>query len=387
MIGNTPNGIVDVKAARVALACTAWLRQTQKTIVSIGRGRQMPKSMKRREFLGLAGAALISAPKISVAQTAPGKKLRIVVVANRYHEADGLMAALNNQMKQNLSVSYPYNIAPRQAASFLLPPQNSPTPRCLIDVKKTSSDTDATATMEIWCIDDLANTKGESGAKVTAMKKITDYGPAPDGVIAFGTAGFPGLMSNDGCATIGGTIFIHNAAKDVAGFEGGSWTWPDKPENMGALIPSKTPASFFSSVSADPVTLVAINLEMIAPQNRPASVLQLIIAPDAVGISSVNIPDIPGNGAGAAYCSIDTTAIKQAQGKGATNITSVETTHGVIRSMWPDAPFIYVTAIPNRVCHFPDEAQNIYGQEFPSSHNAGVALKHVIPYFVSAIAP
>ena len=44
------------------------------------------------------------------------------------------------------------------------------------------------------------------------------------------------------------------------------------------------------------------------------------------------------------------------------------------------------TAIPNRVCHFPDEAQNIYAQEFPSSHNAGVALKHVMSYFVSAIA-
>jgi hypothetical protein len=109
-------------------------------------------------------------------------------------------------------------------------------------------------------------------------------------------------------------------------------------------------------------------------------VLQLIIAPDAVGISSVNIP------AGAPYCEIDTNSIVAAQAAGATNISSVETTHGVIRSKWPDAPFIYVTAIPNRVCHFPDEASGNYGQEFPSSHNAGIALKYVIPYFVSAIA-
>lgn len=215
------------------------------------------------------------------------------------------------------------------------------------------------------------------------MDAITKYGPAPDGVVAFGTAGYPGLASNDGCATIGGTIFIHDAANDVAGYQGGSWAWSDF---MDTLVPSKTPASFFSSVAADQKTLGAISLEMIAPQNHPAGVLQLMIAADAVGISSVNIPYIPGNGAGAAYCSIDTTAIKQAQAKGATNITSVETTHGVIRSMWQDAPFIYVTAIPNRVCHFPDEASGIYGQEFPSSHNAGVALKYVTPYFVSAIA-
>jgi hypothetical protein len=152
------------------------------------------------------------------------------------------------------------------------------------------------------------------------------------------------------------------------------------------LWPSKTPASFFLGVAADQKTLAAISLEMIAPQNHPAGVLQLIIAPDAVGISSVNIPYIPGNGASAAYCGIDSGAIKLAQQAGATNITSVETTHGVIRSMWDYAPFIYVTAIPNRVCHFPDEASGIYGQEFPSSHNAGIALKYVIPSFVGAIA-
>jgi hypothetical protein len=69
---------------------------------------------------------------------------------------------------------------------------------------------------------------------------------------------------------------------------------------------------------------------MIAPQNRPANVLQLIVAADAVGISSVNIP------AGAQYCDIDTGAIAKAQAAGAKNVTSVETTHGVIRSKWPE---------------------------------------------------
>jgi hypothetical protein len=346
----------------------------------------MSKSMKRREFLGLAGAALISAPKIAVAQTAPGKTLRIVVVANKNYEADGLMAALSNQMKQSPNLSYPYKVASPQVPTYPPPPQDNSNPRCLIDIRKNPTDKAGVATMEIWCIDDLANTKGDSGAKVTAMDAITKYGPYPDGVVAFGTAGYPDVASNDGCATIGGTIFIHNAARDVAGYQGGSWAWPNKPGNMGALVPSKTPASFFSSVAADQNTLDAISLEMIAPQIHPAGVLQLITAPDAVGISSVNIPFIQGNGAGAAYCSIDTTAINKAREKGATNITSVETTHGVIRSMWDNAPFIYVTAIPNRVCHFPDEAYQIYAQEFPSSHNAGIALKHVIPYFVSSIS-
>jgi hypothetical protein len=337
--------------------------------------------LNRRAFLATAGVTLISAPTVLRAQTTTSKKLRIVVVANRNHEADGLMAALCNQMAHSLNLSAPYNVDwPRWLRVDSTPPAPpTPTrdpgvPRCLIDVFASASATaPIIATMEIWCIDDLAVTSGDSGKKVAAMKQITNYtNPAsdPDGVIAFGTAAYPGLVSNDGCAAIGGTIFIHDASNGAPG----SWSWPG---HMDMLIPSKTPASFFSSVSADQATLVAINSEMIAPQNHPASVLQLIIAADAVGISSVNEPP--------PYCEADSNSIAKAQQHGATNITSVETTHGVIRSMW-DKPFIYVTAIPNRVCHFSDEAQNVYAQEFPSSHNASVALKHVIPYFVSAIA-
>ena len=130
--------------------------------------------MKRREFLGLAGAALISVPKISIAQTNPSKTLRIVVVANRYHEADGLMAALCNQMAHSPDLSAPYNVdwprwprVPIRSTS----PKDSGKPRCLIDVFKAPSDKAPTATMEIWCIDDLANTGGDSGKKVTAMNK------------------------------------------------------------------------------------------------------------------------------------------------------------------------------------------------------------------------
>jgi hypothetical protein len=342
--------------------------------------------MKRRDFLGLAGATLISAPAVSWGATP--KTLRVVVVANVYHEGDGLMAAVCNQMTHSPNLSAPYSQVggtrgyvdwprwPRSKTNPPPPPKDSGVPRCLIDIFKAPSDTAPTATMEIWCIDDLANTSGNSGAKITTMDQITNYTnppSTPDGVIAFGTAGYPGLPSNDGCAAIGGTIFIHDASNGAPG----GWSWPG---NMDTLVPSKTPASFFTSVAADQKNLDAISLEMIAPRVRSAGVLQLLIAVDAVGISSVNIPT------GVLYCDVDTNSITQAQAHGATNITSVETTHGVIRSKWPDAPFIYVTAISNRVCHFPDEAMNNYAQEFPSSHNAGVALKHVIPYFVGAIA-
>src|ERR1700731_3020410 len=64
----------------------------------------------RRAFLTSAGATLISAPTVLRAQTTPSKKLRIVVVANRNHEADGLMAALCNQMAHSPKLSAPYNV-------------------------------------------------------------------------------------------------------------------------------------------------------------------------------------------------------------------------------------------------------------------------------------
>jgi len=334
--------------------------------------------LNRRAFLATAGATLIGAPTTLRAQTTSSKKLRIVVIANRNHEADGLMAALCNQMTHSTFLSAPYNVDwPRWLRVQANPP--APTrdpglPRCLIDVfASPSPDATPAATMEIWCIDDLAVTSGNSGKKVIAMQQITNYTkPAsdPDGVIAFGTAGYPGDTVNDGCATIGGTVFIHDASNGAPG----SWSWPS---HMDTLIPSKTPASFFSTVAADQKTLDAISLEMIKPKNNPANVLQLIIAPDAVAVSSVNAPP--------PYCDADKNSIAKAQQAGATNVTSVETTHGVIRSMW-DAPFMYVTAIPNRVCFFDQEARNVYAQEFPSSHNAGIALKYVIPSFVSAIA-
>ncbi|QOZ50517.1 hypothetical protein [Bradyrhizobium sp. CCBAU 53338] len=324
--------------------------------------------LDRRVFLATAGATLIAAPTASLGQTTPNKRLRIVVVANRYHEADGLTVALCNQMAHSTSLSFPHDVVwPR---TFPPDPNLSSKPRCLIDVKKQPSDTDPSASMEIWCIDDIANVKGDSGAKVAAMKTITDFGPAPDGVIAFGTGGYPGDVSYDGCATIGGTIFMHDASNGAPG----SWSWPGY---MDTLVPSKIAGSFFSSVAADQKMLDAISLEMIKPKNNPAKVLELLIAPDAVAVCSVNEPP--------PYCDADKNSIAIAQQKGATNITSVETTHGVIRSMW-DAPFMYVTAIPNRVCKFDEEARGIYAQEFPSSHNAGIALKYVIPSFVSAIA-
>lgn len=336
--------------------------------------------MQRRYFLGLLGAAIVAPPNVSFAQapasSAATKTLRIVVIANTYYEGDGLMTALCNRMARNANLDVPRDTMwPRKA------PQTDADiirrPRCLIDAGTQNGN--ATAVIEIWCLDDLMAANISHGAtdnKAKCMGIITEYGSAPAGVVAFGTAGYPDDLSYNGCATIGGTIFIRDAANDGGPIHS-NWTWPG---NMGVLVPSKTPPVFFAHVLADQQTMLTINSQMLTVPVNPASKPRLVIAPDAIAISSVNIPK------DTEFAPVDLKAIAAAKAAGAINITSVETTHGVIRAQWPDVPFIYVTAIPNRVGHFQDEARNNYPQELVSTHNAGIALKHVMPHFVEAIA-
>jgi hypothetical protein len=339
--------------------------------------------MKRRDFLGLFGATLIASPRVSLGQTpaAPPtpKQLRIVVVANTYYEGDGLMTALCNRMARNAYVDVPVDVLwPRLPTTTTLGDSDKK-PRCRLTVRAPAGN--ATAMVEIWCLDDLMPSNivhGASDNKAAAMGIITAYGngTAPDGVVAFGTAGYPDDISYDGCASVGSTIFIRDAAHDGGPLHS-NWSWPN---NMGVLVPSKTPATFFRNVIIDPQTVLKINSQMLSVPVNPSSKPRLVIASDAVAISSVNIPS------GTEFGPVDLKAIAAAKAAGATNIASVETTHGVIRAQWTDAPFIFVTAIPNRVGHFSDEAGGNYPQEFASTHNAGIALNHVIPHFVGAIA-
>jgi hypothetical protein len=344
--------------------------------------------MKRRDFLGLLGATLVSSPTVSLGQTAPPapgtRPLRIVVVANTYYEGDGLMAVLCNRWARNPKLHVPGDMTwPRPVADLAaVPPVPvDPRPRCRIIAEGQTGT--ATASVEIWCLDDLmdkALNHGFSDNKEKAMAAIKTYVPPggvvtpPDGVVAFGTAAFPDIVPYDGCATVGSTIYVRDAKMDGPG-EHSNWSW----DGFDKLIPSKTPASFFKNVLADAPTLLKINSEMLTVPVNPSSKTRLILAADGVAVSTVNIPhDTP-------YALVDQKTVAAAQQAGATNVTSVETTHGVIRAQWPDTPFIYVTAIPNRITHFPDEAQGNYAQEFASVHNAGIALNHIMPYFVAAL--
>src|ERR1700680_4326855 len=116
--------------------------------------------MKRRDFLGLLGATLVSSPNVSLGQTpAPTtgtRPLRIVVVANTYYEGDGLMAVLCNRWARNTKLGVPGDMSwPRPVADLQANPpvQVDPRPRCRIVTQAQTGN--ATAAVEIWCLDDL----------------------------------------------------------------------------------------------------------------------------------------------------------------------------------------------------------------------------------------
>jgi hypothetical protein len=254
------------------------------------------RTMKRRDFLGLLGATLVSSPVVSFGQTpAPrtgGKPLRIVVVANTYYEGDGLMNVLCNRWSRNSKLGVPGDMVwPRPVADLKANPpvKVDPRPRCRIMTQAQTGD--ATAVVEIWCLDDLMDKNinhGFSDNKEKVMDAIKNYAPsgevlgAPDGVVAFGTAAFPDIVPYDGCATVGGTIYVRDAQFDGPG-EHSNWSWAD----FNKLIPSNTPALFFKNVLADPQTVLTINSEMLTVPVNPSSKARLILAADGVAVSSV----------------------------------------------------------------------------------------------------
>jgi hypothetical protein len=66
-------------------------------------------------------------------------------------------------------------------------------------------------------------------------------------------------------------------------------------------------------------------------------------------------------------------------------VGSVETTHGLIRSM-TDAPFLFVSGITNRLGYLNEEqAPRSIAQNFGAAHNAGIALAWLLPLILQSV--
>ena len=98
-----------------------------------------------------------------------------------------------------------------------------------------------------------ARAQGSRNCPKAAIKTYAPPGEvvaAPDGFVAFGTAAFPDIVPYEGCATVGGTIFIRDAQMDGPG-EHSNWSGDlhfEWEEMGGPVVVAPPQAGGFGSV-------------------------------------------------------------------------------------------------------------------------------------------
>jgi hypothetical protein len=289
---------------------------------------------------------------------------RILIIANKTWEVDPLVQAFTNV--EIRPAGFPALDAVPQVEIPLNDGTRKTVPARLV-VKS------ATATAEVWCIKDLMDPKKSSSSseeKARVLPFVTQAGPEPSLVVAFGTAAMPDQVSYNGCVVIGSNVFVYNPY-DKAPNPDSRWEHP----GIGKLqVSSQQPINraLFAALDRD---RPAIEARFLSTPLNPAEATTLILSAAYVALSNVNITNHNN------YVWADPEAVRaftQAEPKQA--VGSVETTHGVIRLVVPSQEFAFVSGVPNRLGYFNMEvAPRLYAQNFVAAHNAGVALAWMMP--------
>ena len=214
-------------------------------------------------------------------------------------------------------------------------------------------------------------------------KAEIDTDKDPDFVVAFGTAGFPGETSYNGCVSVGANTFIHDPFNDDVRNDG---YWHS--EQTGRLIgPSSLSAELFNPDHRifDESLKSQVESRFLAPPMNPARKPILVAASNYTAVGVVNITNYDD------YAWADEEALhafkevcKEHREK--PPIGSVETTHGIIR-LQSETPFIFISGITDRIGHFNMEVgPRPYAQNFACAHNAGVVTAWLIPRIVSYLS-
>jgi hypothetical protein len=294
--------------------------------------------------------------------------MRVLVVVNKWWECDPVMNVLLHA-QATPPLPWPTTLnQPHRRCNPKVPgkPNPSPQPRAIFPLSPRTS-------VEVWCISDLLEHlpdtpqyQSSSRQKMEVLPAILAGGP-PALVIAVGTAATPTGTSLNGSVVIGTQIFMHDAYP-LGSNPDSPWDspWLDHP------IPFALTATQFR-------TLTAIS-EPVEPRLLPAPLNaashRLVCATyNAVAVASVNVTDSDD------YTWADSESLAAQLGADVRNPPgSVETTHGLIRVIADDAPFLFVSGITDRVGYFSSEVgARPYSQSFAAAHNAGVAVAWMLP--------
>jgi len=299
---------------------------------------------------------------------------RVLIVANKWWEADPLCGVLIHDVAKPLALTnlrylrYPSPRSAKPEAGAPRPADPKPEPRLVFDCSG--------ATIELWCIEELMNPAESSSSsleKARVLPGAINFARTPDLVIAFGTAASREGVHTNGSVVIGRRVFIHDphaSATDRSGL----WT----PPQAGQLIDSALPVQMFAQL--DEQSRYAAEARFLKPPIGPADPPLVLLSNGLIALGVVNITNYDD------YAWADKDAVEAFQAaKTRAQIGSIETTHGVIRSV-SEAPFIYFSGITDMEGLFAYQVTpRVYAQNFVAAHNAAIALVWLLPCLIASL--
>jgi hypothetical protein len=166
---------------------------------------------------------------------------------------------------------------------------------------------------------------------------------------------------------IGRRTFIHDPFPPSVDHQG-KWV-PPKPDTV---VESSLPADSLRSVNEQ--SRFAAEARLLRPPVAPAEPPLVLVGNGFIGLGVVNITNYDD------YLWADRQAVEAFVKAGAAGqIGSIETTHGMIRSM-SESPFLFVSGITDTGGLFDFQVTpRVYGQNFVAAHNAAIAATWVLP--------
>ena len=302
-------------------------------------------------------------------------KKRVVVVANKWWEADPLCWVLLND-KAHPGVFFDYKI--ENYPSQRLPYRSSgPRPKDPVAVPRFAF-TCKDAKVEVWCLEELMNpaeNPSSAAEKARVLPAAIAFGNTPNLVIAFGTAGSRPDLSINGCVVVGSRVYVHDAFEAKVD-RTGMWT----PPKSNMVIESDLPANVIQGIS--PESRHSAEARFLSPPVANANLLLMMVGNGFISIGHVNTINYDD------YAWSPLRAVESFNDNASESgeIGSIESTHGLIRLI-SELPFLYVSGIAATVGLFNVQVTpRVYTQNTVAAHNAAIALAWLLPDVIAALA-
>jgi hypothetical protein len=250
---------------------------------------------------------------------------------------------------------------------------------------------DKNVKVEFWCVWELQG--GEQAVDDTLNKLrqlpnvIQPPGEAPPAmVVAFGTAAGHWATSYNGCVVVGSAVLLHSPSflPDNEKIREVKDTLATRDVKLDVIIESAKGWEFLSNADFFKGKRPEIEAKFLKPPLDPAADPLVLLSPNRLGLASINVSN-SNDYARADGETLD--AALRAISKSTTTfeVGGVETTHGLIRAFSPkNAPFIYVTAITNRLGCFPMELlPRRAAQHVAVINNAGVVTAYLVDWILA----